>query len=77
VASEGTDSLAVVDQGTPIETFEVKCPHCKKQFEAQLIDGATAPHRGFKCPHCKLFVPYERSRPTGPGLAESLSTFRD
>ena len=66
-----------MSQGIPIETFEVTCPHCKKPFEAQLIDGSAAPYRGFKRPHCRLFVPYERSRPTGPGLAESLTTFRD
>jgi len=40
--------------------YEIACPHCKKQFEGRLLDGATARHRGFKCPHCKLFVPYER-----------------
>jgi hypothetical protein len=53
--------LALVSGGTPIETFEVTCPHCNKPFEAQLIEGATPPHRGFKCPHCRLFVPYERA----------------
>jgi DNA-directed RNA polymerase subunit RPC12/RpoP len=41
-------------------SFEVTCPHCKKQFTAELIDGDAARYRGFKCPHCKLFVPAER-----------------
>jgi hypothetical protein len=42
-------------------SFEVVCPHCKKTFTAELIDGAAARYRGFKCPHCKLFVPVERT----------------
>ena len=42
------------------------CPHCKKSFEAQLIDGSAAPYRGFKCPHCRLFVPYERANSEAP-----------
>jgi len=41
-------------------TFELTCPHCKKPFTAELIDGEAARYRGFKCPHCKLFVPAER-----------------
>jgi len=53
--------LALVGEGTSIGTFAVTCPHCKKPFEAQLIDGGTPPHRGFKCPHCRLFIPYERA----------------
>jgi len=52
--------LALVEEHQ-IKTFEVTCPHCKKPFEAQPIDGSAAPYRGFKCPHCRLFVPYERS----------------
>ena len=44
-----------------VETFDVICPHCKKSFTAELIDGAAARYRGFKCPHCKLFVPAERT----------------
>jgi DNA-directed RNA polymerase subunit RPC12/RpoP len=43
---------------------EVVCPHCKKPFRAQLMDGDTERHRGFKCPHCKLFVPKERAERT-------------
>jgi DNA-directed RNA polymerase subunit RPC12/RpoP len=37
--------------------FEVECPHCHKQFSAELIEGSAARYRGFKCPHCRLFVP--------------------
>jgi DNA-directed RNA polymerase subunit RPC12/RpoP len=42
-------------------TYEVTCPHCKKDFEAELLVGSSPQQRGFKCPHCKLFVPYERA----------------
>ena len=41
-------------------SYEVVCPHCKKQFEGELLGGRDERHRGFKCPHCRLFVPYER-----------------
>jgi transposase-like protein len=41
------------------QTFEVKCPHCKKTFRGELL-GANE-RQGFKCPHCRLFVPYERA----------------
>ncbi len=43
-------------------TYTVDCPHCHKQFSAQLLRGAAARHHGFKCPHCRLFVPYERAK---------------
>jgi phage FluMu protein Com len=44
---------------------EVKCPHCRKAFAAEEIEGGDAArYRGFKCPHCKLFVPLERARPS-------------
>jgi DNA-directed RNA polymerase subunit RPC12/RpoP len=43
------------------EQYEVVCPHCRKPFQARLIDGAAARYRGFKCPHCKLFVPFARA----------------
>jgi hypothetical protein len=42
------------------EAFEVVCPHCKKPFEAELLDGSAERYRGFKCPHCRLFIPHER-----------------
>jgi hypothetical protein len=42
---------------------EIKCPHCRKTFAAEEIEGGDAArYRGFKCPHCKLFVPLERAR---------------
>ncbi|HEY6151711.1 MAG TPA: hypothetical protein VIW19_14410 [Gaiellaceae bacterium] len=41
----------------------VRCPHCGKEFEAELLIGSSAPSpRGFKCPHCRLFVPAERAK---------------
>ena len=43
------------------ELYQVVCPHCRKQFESELISGGAARYRGFKCPHCKLFVPSERA----------------
>jgi DNA-directed RNA polymerase subunit RPC12/RpoP len=43
------------------QASEVVCPHCKKPFEAELIDGPAERYRGFKCPHCRLFVPSERA----------------
>ena len=50
----------VGDAGVAGETYEVVCPHCNKEFSAELLQGS--PHRqGFKCPHCRLFVPYERA----------------
>ena len=44
---------------------EVVCPHCKKTFVAELIEGSAERYRGFKCPHCKLFVPLERATDAG------------
>jgi len=41
-------------------SHEVSCPHCKKTFEAELLEGSAARYNGFKCPHCRLFVPLER-----------------
>jgi hypothetical protein len=41
----------------------VVCPHCGKEFEAELLVASDAPEsRGFKCPHCRLFVPVERAK---------------
>jgi DNA-directed RNA polymerase subunit RPC12/RpoP len=48
------------DDDQPIE-IEIVCPHCKKPFNGELIEGAAARYRGFKCPHCRLFVPAERT----------------
>jgi transposase-like protein len=52
-----------VSEAAAHEVHDVVCPHCKKEFRGELIDGDTARHRGFKCPHCKLFVPEERAEP--------------
>ena len=43
------------------QSYDVECPHCRKTFTAEIIEGDAARYRGFKCPHCKLFVPYERA----------------
>ena len=40
---------------------EIVCPHCRKSFSADLIEGDAERYRGFKCPHCRLFVPAERA----------------
>ena len=40
------------------DSFTVECPHCGKDFEAEL-HGESERHLGFKCPHCKLFVAYK------------------
>jgi DNA-directed RNA polymerase subunit RPC12/RpoP len=37
------------------------CPHCKKPFRAELLEGEAQRYRGFKCPHCRLFVPVARA----------------
>jgi phage FluMu protein Com len=55
--------MAETEGGGPVE---IVCPHCKKTFEAELMDGAAARYRGFKCPHCRLFVPAERVDPDEP-----------
>jgi len=42
----------------------VVCPHCNKEFEAELLTSAAAQSpQGFKCPHCRLFVPADRAVP--------------
>jgi DNA-directed RNA polymerase subunit RPC12/RpoP len=43
------------------------CPHCGKQFTAELLAGDAERHRGFKCPHCKLFVPESRAEDAPSG----------
>jgi hypothetical protein len=45
----------------PENEREVVCPHCKKTFTAEPLEGSAERYRGFKCPHCKLFVPAERA----------------
>ena len=49
--------MAAPEDAAPVE---ILCPHCKKAFIAELIDGGAERYRGFKCTHCKLFVPAER-----------------
>jgi hypothetical protein len=56
----GHTPLVVEGTETGTETFDLVCPHCRKSFSSELIDGAAARYRGFKCPHCRLFVPAER-----------------
>jgi DNA-directed RNA polymerase subunit RPC12/RpoP len=47
---------------TPAPTsYDVVCPHCKKEFRGTLMGNEDEPRQGFKCPHCRLFVPYERA----------------
>ena len=46
--------------------YEVTCPHCGKQFTAELLTDEIGRRRGFKCPHCRLFVPYERAAEVAP-----------
>jgi hypothetical protein len=41
--------------------FDVRCPHCGRDFRSEVISGQAARHTGFKCPHCRLFVPYDRA----------------
>jgi hypothetical protein len=45
-------------------TLLTGCPHCRKPFMGELIEGGVERHRGFKCPHCKLFVPESRVEDT-------------
>ena len=42
-------------------TPQIVCPHCKKAFSAEPIEGGAERYRGFKCPHCRLFVPAARA----------------
>jgi DNA-directed RNA polymerase subunit RPC12/RpoP len=48
------------------EKYDVVCPHCKKAFTGELIEGATPANRGFKCPHCRLFAPMSRVETQAP-----------
>jgi hypothetical protein len=51
----------VAEPAAPDPVYEVECPHCGKAFRAELLNGPTERHQGFKCPHCKLFVPLQRA----------------
>ena len=48
-------------------TYQVVCPHCGKDFEAQPLTGTAQRYQGFKCPHCRLFVAYERAEDNANG----------
>jgi DNA-directed RNA polymerase subunit RPC12/RpoP len=56
-------------QATEGRSFEVVCPHCRKTFTAELIEGEAERYRGFKCPHCKLFVPAKRAGADEPAAS--------
>ena len=52
---------------TEERSFEVECPHCRKTFDGEPIEGGRAArYFGFKCPHCRLFVPLQRATDAGP-----------
>ena len=54
--------IRVTERATRTEgMFDVTCPHCRKEFRAELLAAQSARHAGFKCPHCRLFVAYERA----------------
>jgi hypothetical protein len=50
----------VAEPPSPLDDYEIVCPHCRKRFAGELIEGRAARYEGFKCPHCKLFVPLHR-----------------
>jgi hypothetical protein len=54
-------TVSVAESRATGATAEVVCPHCKKTFEPEPLEGSSAHHRGFKCPHCRLFVPSDRA----------------
>ncbi len=61
--SDGAGTLERMGEPSPEggAVFEVECPHCRKSFSAEVLEGSASRYRGFKCPHCRLFVPYERA----------------
>lgn len=50
----------MADPPSPLDDLEIVCPHCRRHFTGELIEGRAARYEGFKCPHCKLFVPLQR-----------------
>ena len=55
------DLNRMADGDAPDKRVEIRCPHCKKPFSADLMAGSAERYRGFKCPHCRLFVPAART----------------
>jgi DNA-directed RNA polymerase subunit RPC12/RpoP len=53
----------------PDASHEIVCPHCKKTFEAALLQGENVRRPGFKCPHCRLFVAWGRVEEQNPTSA--------
>ena len=53
--------MGMADERASDAASEIVCPHCKKTFNADLIEGEAERYRGFKCPHCRLFVPAART----------------
>jgi hypothetical protein len=51
--------------------YAVTCPHCQRDFEAELLRGSAGRQQGFKCPHCRLFVPLDRAE-ADEGERESM-----
>jgi DNA-directed RNA polymerase subunit RPC12/RpoP len=49
----------------------IVCPHCGKEFEAELLTGVSDRHQGFKCPHCRLFIAYSRVEDHHPEDADA------
>jgi DNA-directed RNA polymerase subunit RPC12/RpoP len=47
-------------RGMAATHLSATCPHCRKPFEAELLEPDTE-RTGVKCPHCNLFVPLERA----------------
>jgi hypothetical protein len=60
VKSEPDGKTGPVPDPSPLDDHEIVCPHCRKRFAGELIEGRAARYEGFKCPHCKLFVPLKR-----------------
>ena len=58
--------VAVSTTANSPPSYELTCPHCRRDVTAELIDGSADRYRGFKCPHCRLFVPFERAEEPEP-----------
>ncbi len=60
LAAKGLLLASLAPMAATDTMHEVRCPHCKKTFQGQLLGGVAARHHGFKCRYCKLFVPLNR-----------------